>query len=128
MASSPSRRTTTPRSFLISLALLAAVLSVAAMPGPVAQAADPITVGVVSSASSKAFSAGTPNHPYSKGSDVINREQAVAEWVTNSSHTLVTLSDADLANPAALATVDVVILPHTIAMTPAASLTLRSSP
>jgi hypothetical protein len=112
--------------FFPAFAALAAVFCLVAVPAPSAAAADPITVGVVDSASSKAFSAGNPPHPYAQGTDVAGREQAARTWVTNSGHTLVTLSDADLANPAALAAIDVVILPYTWAINESASLTLRS--
>jgi len=116
--------TTRQKAFSGFAAVLCA-LSIVVVPAKAAEAADTIKVGVVSSASSRAFAAGIPAHNFAK-TDVAGRETAAAQWVTNSSHTLVTLTDADLANPSKLAGVDVVILPYTWAMTEAASLTVRN--
>jgi hypothetical protein len=107
-----------------------AVLTVAAMfaviiPFAPASAASGLTIGVVTSQSSRNFSQGIPAHNFAK-TDVAGRETAAGQWVTDAGHTLVWLSDADLENPAKLAAVDVVVLPYTWAMNENASLTLRS--
>ena len=53
----------------------------------------------------------TDDERYAQGIDIGGREQVAKMWVTNNGHNLVVLSDQDLANPAELAAVDLVILP-----------------
>ena len=106
---------------LIVVAMFAVVIPVTP-----ASAAPALTIGVVTSQSSRNFSQLIPAHTYIDPTDVAGREVAAGQWVTDSGHTLVWLSDADLESPAKLAAVDVVILPYTWAMNEDASLTLRS--
>ena len=95
------------------------LLTVLMVDGRASAASADITVGVLSSQSSKNFSAGIPAHPYAQGTDVAGREVAAMQWATTNGYNVVSLSDADLENPTALAAVDVVLLPYTWAMTPA---------
>lgn len=88
-------------------------------------AADTIVVGVVHSQSSANYAAGVPPHPFSQGYDIAGREAAATRWVDESRYTLKVLTDADLENRAVLDTVDVVLLPYTVAMNSNASMTVR---
>ena len=108
----------------IALVVVIAVVAVMAPP-PAPASAAPLDIGVLLSQSSKNFGNGIPPHPFAK-TNVGEREQAARQWVIDSPHHLVELSDADLENPAKLATVDVLILPYTWAMNKTASLTVRN--
>ncbi|MDH3189310.1 MAG: VCBS repeat-containing protein, partial [Acidimicrobiia bacterium] len=114
-----------PRTLQLAVAGLV-LLTVLTTDGRASAAPSDITVGVLSSQSSKNFSAGIPAHPYAQGTDVAGREAAAMQWATTNGYNVVSLSDADLENPTVLASVDVVILPYTWAMTPTASLTVRN--
>jgi hypothetical protein len=114
------------RAVAVALGVVMVAFVLPAIIAPTAVGAQSLTVGVLDSALSKAFSAATPPHSYAQGIDIAGREQAAKTWVTSNGHNLVVLSDQDLANPATLAAVDVVILPYSIAMDEASSLTLRS--
>ena len=59
---------------------IAFVSALTAQAGP-ALAGSILTIGVLSSASSQAFSAGVPPHGYAGPTDVAGREQAAAQWM-----------------------------------------------
>ena len=118
------RAATTTMRTLIALVALALVATIFGVVGP-SEAADTPVVGVVQSQASKNYAAGVPPHPFSQGYDITGRENAMIQWVTESSYDLVLLDDADLENRSVLNTVDVSVLPYTVAMNENAQMTLR---
>jgi len=110
------------RPFLLTLVVvLIATLFAAAQPSNAATT----VVGVVQSQSSANYAAGIPPHPFAQGYDITGREAAMKQWVTDSQYTLKVLTDADLENRAVLDTVDVIVLPYTVAMSFNASMTVK---
>ena len=87
--------------------------------------AAPLKVAVMDSQSSKNYGNGIPPHPYSQGYDILGRENAMKTWVQNAGYDLVVFTDADLENRSTLDTVDVLILPWTVAMNQNAQMTVR---
>ena len=69
--------------------VVVAVMVAAAIPAMPASAAASLTIGVVTSQSSRNFSAGIPAHTFAQGNDVAGREVAAGQWVTDAGHTLV---------------------------------------
>lgn len=114
----------TIRRILILVVAFAAAMSILALSQP-SKAGTELVVGVVRSQSSKNYAAGIPPHPYAQGYDITNREDSMIRWVDESRFTVKILTDPDLENRAMLDTVDVLILPYTVAMTENASMTVR---
>ncbi len=114
-----------PRRFAAVALCLATVGGILLTPASPSSADSSIVVGVVQSQASKNYAAGVPPHPFSQGYDITGRENAALSWATDEGYTVVTLTDADLANRVSLDAVDVVIMPYTVAMNESASMTVR---
>ena len=121
--------TTIPSPRRLLVAAVAALLLTASLvlaDVPASEASGSITVGIVHSQSSKNYAAGIPPHPYAQGYDIAGREAAITTWAQDEGYDVVILSDIDLENRSKLDTLDIVILPYTVAMNENAQMTLRT--